>query len=351
MYGNREADWARKEHVKMAKKQRLVPALQDVARKAGVGAATVSRVINGGRNVSPSTLAAVSAAIRELGYHPNHAARSLKGAKTKTIGLVVPSVADPFFSSAAAAIEEVARKRGTLVLLATSNNDPKHEREQMSTLIQRRVDGLILVPSSMTDRSLFEQAGFPTICLDRPIKGSPIPTVLGDNYGGAKAATRHLIDHGYRRILCLGGDPQLFTSKRRFQGHKDVIEKAGLPYLAEFHVQDYESAELALRNHLSQKPRIDAVFTTKNSTTVFAYKILKGLGLSIPGDVALLGYDDFELADALDPPISVIRQPVAQLATAAAELLFQQLEDRPAEKGLITMDVELVPRKSCGCGN
>jgi len=333
----------------MAKKQRAIPALQDVARKAGVGAATVSRVINGGRNVSPTTFAAVTAAIRELGYHPNHAARSLKGAKTKTIGLVIPSVADPFFSSAAAAIEDVARTRGSLVLLATSNNDPAHEREQMSTLIQRRVDGLILVPSSQTDRSVFEDAGFPVICLDRPIKGSPISTVLGDNYGGAKTATRHLVEHGYKRILCLGGDPLLFTSKKRFQGHRDVIQKAGLPYLAEFNVQDYESAEAAVRSHVQKRPRIDAIFTTKNSTTVFVYKILRSLGLSIPEDVAVLGYDDFELADALDPPISVIRQPVRQLATSAAELLFQQLDEESDGQGMITLDVELVARRSCGC--
>jgi LacI family transcriptional regulator len=333
----------------MAKKERSVPALQDVAKKAGVGAATVSRVINGGLNVSPATFAAVTAAIRELGYHPNHAARSLKGAKTKTIGLVIPSVADPFFSSAAAAIEDVARTRETLVLLATSNNDPEHEREQMSTLIQRRIDGLILVPSAATDSSLFEQAGFPAICLDRPLRGTPISTVLGDNLGGAKAATQHLVDHGYKHILCLGGDPLLFTSKKRFQGHRETIRKAALPYLAEFNIQDYASAEAAVLAHLNTKPGIDAIFTTKNSTTVFVYKILKRHGLSIPQDVALLGYDDFELADALDPPISVIRQPVRQLATTAAELLFEQMDRGTGGQGLITLDVELVRRQSCGC--
>lgn len=333
----------------MFKKPRSVAALQDVARRAGVGAATVSRVINGGLNVSPATFAAVSAVIRELGYQPNHAARSLKGAKTKTIGLVIPSVADPFFSSAAAAIEDVAHTHGSLVLLATSNNDPAHEREQMTTLIRRRVDGLILVPSGDTDRSLFEQAGFPAICLDRPIKGKPIATVLGDNYGGAKTATEHLVEHGYKRILCLGGDSTLFTSKKRFEGHREVIRKAGLVYLADFHVQDYDSAESAVLAHIKGKTPVDAIFTTKNLTTVYVYKILRKLGLKIPGDVALLGYDDFDLADALDPPISVIRQPVTQLATAAAELLFQQMEMGVDSQGLVMMDVELVRRQSCGC--
>lgn len=333
----------------MAKTDRTVPALQDVARRAGVGAATVSRVINGGRNVSPKTLARVTAVIKELGYHPSHAAQSLKGTRTKTIGLIVPSVADPFFSSAAAAIQDVARTHGYLVLLAASNNDPINEREQMITLIQRRIDGLILAPSNATDRSLLNETGFPTICFDRPIKGTEIATVLGDNYAGAKAATQHLVEHGCKRILCIGGDPMLFTSKRRFEGHRAVIRKAGLPYLADFHVQDYASAESAILAHISGRSPVDAIFSTKNSTTVYAYKILRKLGLSIPGKVALLGYDDFDLADALDPPISVIRQPVTQIATRAAELLFQQMETGEDGRGMTTLKVELVRRASCGC--
>ncbi len=332
-----------------AKSEKLVPALQDVARRAGVGAATVSRVINGGRNVSPKTLASVNAVIQELGYHPSHAARSLKGARSKTIGLIVPSVADPFFSSAAAAIQDVARANGCLVLLATSDNDPRNERAQMITLIQRRIDGLILVPSSDTDSTLFDQTGFPAICFDRPIAGAPIATVLGDNYAGAKTATEHLVEHGYQRILCLGGDPALFTSKKRSQGHRDVIRRAGLPYLANLQIHDYASAEAAVLAHLAGPSPVDAIFSTKNSTTIHVYKILRKLGLRIPGQVALLGYDDFELADALDPPISVIRQPVTQIATRAAELLFQQMEAGSNGSEMITLKVDLVRRASCGC--
>src|SRR6195952_3495750 len=139
--------------------KRSVPALMDVARRAGVGAATVSRVINGGQNVSSRTMAAVKKAIEELGYHPNQAARSLKGARTKTIGLIVPSVADPFFSAAAAAIQGVARSHGTLVLLAASDNMPARESEQVTTLIQRRIDGLILSPSDAADIQMLKHAG------------------------------------------------------------------------------------------------------------------------------------------------------------------------------------------------
>ncbi len=332
----------------MVTKSRSVPALIDVARLAGVGAATVSRVINGGQNVSGKTMAAVQSAIEELGYHPSQAARTLKGARTKTIGLIVPSVADPFFSAAAAAIEVVARAHGSLVLLATSDNLPLREREQVTTLIQRRIDGLILAPSDAAEIDALRHAGFPVVCFDRPFPGDALPTVLSDNYGGAKAATEHLVAQGYKRILCIGGDAKLFTSRKRVRGHRDVVRAANLPYLAELDVQNYASAEAALHRHLSGKEPIDAVFCIKNAITANVYRILRQMEVRVPEAVALLGYDDFELADALEPPVSVIRQPVVSIATRAAEMLFKALETGCEESVTLTLKVELVARGSCG---
>ena len=332
----------------MVSKARNVPALMDVARRAGVGAATVSRVINGGQNVSSGTLAAVQKAIKELGYHPNHAARSLKGARTKTIGLIVPSVADPFFSTAAAAIQDVARAHGSLVLLAASDNLPAREQEQVLTLIQRRIDGLILAPSDAADIKMFEHAGFPVVCFDRPFAHHRLSTVLGDNYGGAKAATEHLVRSGCKRILCMGGDNKLFTSERRVSGHRDVVRAAGLPYLAELNVQDYASTEAALRPYLQGKDRIDAIFSIKNAITVNAYRILRQSNIPIPRRIALVGYDDFELADTLDPPICVVRQPIGNIATRAAEMLFEALATGKEKSRTVTMKVELMHRASCG---
>lgn len=331
----------------MTKPVRAVPALIDVARKAGVGAATVSRVINGGTNVSAKTLARVQAVIDDLGYHPSHAARSLKGSRSKTIGLIIPSVDDPFFSNAAAAIQSVASRHGCLVLLGASENNPRSEHEQMVALIQRRVDGLILLPSDGSPNALIEDAGFPVICFDRPVRDASVPTVLGDNYGGARAATEYLVSRGYKRILCLGGCGKLFNSQKRFQRHKDVIRRASLPYLAELNVEDFASTQAAVLRHVRGPERVDAIFSTKNTTTVFAYKVLREIGLRIPGQVALLGYDDFELADALDRPISVVRQPVRMIATRAAEFLFQQMEAGSAGKRMITLNVELILRESC----
>lgn len=292
-------------------------------------------------------MAVVQNAIEELGYHPNQAARSLKGARTKTIGLIIPSVADPFFSAAAAAIQEVARAHGSLVLLAASDNLPAREREQVLTLIQRRIDGLILAPSDAADIGMFKHAGFPIICFDRPFPGQTLPTVLGDNYGGAKAATEHLVRNGFKRILCMGGDSKLFTSQRRVRGYRDVMRAANLPCLADLNVQDYASAEVALRFHLHGSDRIDAIFSIKNAITVNAYKILRQAKIDIPGSVALIGYDDFELADALEPPICVVRQPVVDIATRAAEMIFEALEKGEEKRRILTLKVELVHRGSC----
>ena len=314
----------------------------------------MSRVINGGQSVSTKTLALVEAAIADLGYHPSHSARSLKGASTKTIGLIVPSVADPFFSTAAAAIQEVARAHGSLVLLAASENLAAREQQQVTVFIQRRVDGLILAPCDTSDIAILRHAGFPVVCFDRPISGASLPTVLSDSYGGAKAATEYLVAQGYRRILCMGGDPRLFTSQKRVRGHRDVLRKAGLPYLAELDVQDYASCKAAILRQMEGRERIDAIFCIKNSITVNAYKILHELRIAIPKEVALLGYDDFELADALTPPITVIRQPVMQIGTRAGEMLFQALSSEAStgheqsSPRTVTLRVDLVKRASCG---
>jgi LacI family transcriptional regulator len=329
-------------------KSRSIPALIDVARKAGVGAGTVSRVINGGRNVSPRTLAAVQAAIQKLGYYPSHAARSLKGAHTKTIGLIVPSVADPFFSSAAAAIQQVADDHGCLVLLAASDNDPEKERKHIALLIQRRVDGLILAPTYAPDIKIIEDAGFSTVCFDRPIKGSGIAAVVGDNYGGAKAATEHLIQQGYRRILCISQDPKLYSSQQRLRAYRGAMRKVGLPPLVEREVQNYAALEATLLPYLKSAEPIDAIFSTKNSTTIYVYQFLRKIGCRIPNSVALLGYDDFTLADTLEPPISVVRQPVMEIGRRAAELLFQQMKTGNQSHETEILGVNLILRASSG---
>lgn len=329
------------------KKKGSAPALADVARLAGVGSGTVSRVINGGKNVSPKTLARVHAVMKELGYQPSYAARALKGARSNTIGLIVPSVADPFFSSAAAAIEEVAGHHDTLVLLSASENDPRKEEREVNALIRRRVDGLIIAPSGGSTPALIENAPFPVVCFDRPIQNAPLTAVTADNYGGARAATEFLIDRGYKKILCIGGYGRLQTSQSRFEAHKDAVLEANLPYLAELEAEDFISTQSAVLRHVRGPDRVDAIFSTKNTTTIYVFKCLKDLGIRIPGQIGIIGFDDFDLADVLDPPISVVRQPITRIATRAAEILFEEMTTEKSLNETVKFDVELVLRGSC----
>jgi LacI family transcriptional regulator len=341
-------------------KSRSHPTLTEVARKARVGTTTVSRVINGGERVSPSTLKRVQAVIDQLGYMPNQAARILKGERAKTIGMVIPSIADPFFASCAEAAQAIARAHDSLLMVTVTNNDPRVEMENLNILKRHRTDGLLLVPANYQSDTLAEflqRMGTPVVTFDRLIVNSGIPSVLADNFNGARIATEHLISHGYRRILCLGGEPTLYTLRERLRGYRQAMGKNGLAPLVDMSVKDYKSAEYAIESLLATGKPPDAILTLKNSTTIYAFETLQKLKVAIPKSIALLGYDDFELASTLRPAISVIQQPIEDIGRIAAEILFENLlksgkgRSHAAEKrqDSVKLETKLVLRQSCGC--
>jgi LacI family transcriptional regulator len=336
------------------------PTLSEVAREAGVGTTTVSRVINGGERVSPKTLARVRRVIQEMGYMPNQAARVLKGDRTRTIGLIIPSMADPFFSSCADAAQAVARANDSLLIVATSHNDPHIEIESLNILVSHRVDGLIIAPAnsrSQALRDLLNRLSVPVVAIDRPVSNSSVASVVTDNFEGARSATQHLIDHGRKRIICLTGESTLFTIQERIRGYGAAIEAAGLPYTLDTSIKDYKSAEYAIESMFAGTNPPDALFTLKNSTTIYAFEALQKLNVQVPKTVALVGFDDFELASAVRPSISVVQQPVEEIGRVTAELLFEQLlgwrnaglpvHSRRTRQ--VTFETRLIPRSSCGC--
>lgn len=336
------------------------PTLSEVARKAGVGTTTVSRVINGGNRVDPRTLARVRRAIDALGYRPNQAARILKGHRTKTIGLIIPSIADPFFSSCAEAAQAIARTHESLLIVTTTQNDPAAEIESVKVLMQHQVDGLILAPAMSNNsalRAVLARAAVPVVALDRPLLDSPVPFVVADNFAGAGMATQHLIGHGYKRIACLTGENTLYTIRERVSGYCEAIQAAGLPVMLEISITDTRSVEETIRTLLASAHPPDAIFTLKNSITISAFEAMQKLGVAIPDSVALLGYDDFELAETVRPSITVVRQPIEEIGRMAAEILFQELHrpagrGRPAERAVareVQLGTRLVRRSSCGC--
>lgn len=318
-------------------------------------------MINGGERVRQETLARVQAVIEELGYQPSQAARILRGERTKTIGLIVPSIADSFFSTVAEVAQEIARAHDSLLIVTVSNNDPSIELKNLNLLIRHRTDGLLLAPAHSENRSLanvLDKLSTPSVTFDRPLYDSAVPSVVSNNYKGAKAATEHLIMHGCNRILCLGGETELYTIKERIRGYKEAIKQAGLDAIIDTSIKDYKSAESAIESHFYSSNPPDAVFALKNLATIYACEVFQKLNISIPKKVALIGFDDFELASTLRPSISVVRQPSEDVGRIATELLFDQLMNLrrgtpshgdKAKPQHIKLENRLVLRNSCGC--
>jgi LacI family transcriptional regulator len=197
----------------------------------------------------------------------------------------------------------------------------------------------------------------PVVAIDRPVGNSSIASVVADNQKGAMTATQHLIDHGYRRIVCLTGETALYTIRERMNGYRKAIEAANLTPIFDTSVKDYKSAEYAIKSMLDGPNPPDAIFALKNSTTIYAFEALQKFNIAVPQSVALLGFDDFELASTVRPSISVIQQPVEEIGRRAAEILFEQLFDerrtgsttssKPARQ--VKVKTCLIKRSSCGC--
>jgi len=310
--------------------------------------------------VSPKTLAHVRRVIETLGYMPNEAARTLKGHRTKTIGLVIPSIADPFFSSCAEAVQAIARTNDSLLIVTVTANDSRTELDNLKVLIRHRVDGLIIVPADSQShalRDLLDRVAIPVVAIDRPVANSSITSVVADNFKGAMTATQHLIDHGYKRIVCLTGESTLYTIRERINGYRKAVESANLPFILETSVKDYKSAEYAIKSLLDEQHPPDAIFALKNSTTIYAFEALQKFNIAVPQSLALLGFDDFELASTVRPSISVIQQPVEEIGRRAAEILFEKLFDQRGtdspdsskQARQIKLKTCLIQRSSCGC--
>ncbi|HEX4169190.1 MAG TPA: LacI family DNA-binding transcriptional regulator [Bryobacteraceae bacterium] len=331
------------------------PTLADVAQRAGVGKTTVSRVINGAHKVGPETLERINKVIRELGYHPSQAARSLKGESTKTVGLILPRIADPFFASCAEAVQAVARSHEYLLMVAVTGYDSQTEINQLYTLLRHRVDGILLAPSDSGSKKLAEIVGsinIPVVTFNHPLAKGRAPSVVVDNYGGARAATRHLIEHGRKRILCLGGDARLYSVHERQRGYRDAMFEAGLQPMIDDSANEYEEIEKIVGKEWLRKKPVQAIFGVRNLVTIYAFQALQSMGLKIGEEVALAGFDDFELACTLRPAVTVVRQPVEELASRAANLLFERLQDGAVDRLAgkpEKLKTRLIVRSSCGC--
>ncbi|GAB4210071.1 MAG: LacI family DNA-binding transcriptional regulator [Roseiflexaceae bacterium] len=328
-----------------------LPTMREVAALAGVSIKTVSRVINQEAGVSPELIERVNEAIRLLDYQHNSAASSLRrnDQRTATIGLVLDDVANPFSSALHRAVEEVARQHHTLVLAASSDDEPERMAEVLHTLASRRIDGLIIVPSGSEQAGLqqLQRLGRPIVCVDRPAALAEVDSVTVDNRAGASAAVRHLAAHGHRQIGFLGDRRSIWTAAERHLGYVEGLALAGLRLDTALVRQDIGSSDSAARavaELLAADDPPTALFTGQNLITIGAIRTLQQQGLQ--RRVALVGFDDVLLADLLDPPVSVVAQDLAALGRSAAELLFARLGGDASPPQHIIVPTRLIARGS-----
>ncbi len=340
---------------KRVSKQGSLPTVADVAQLAGVGAITVSRVVNGNGYVSIEKRKRVKVAIKKLGYRPNQAARVLKGHRARMIGLIVPDLSDPFFGMCAAAVEEFAFERGYMTLIVASQRNAEVEKNEVDMMVSQNIAGLVIVPSLPNDQlELLTSSGIPIVALDRPLKGLITDEVVVDNLGGAQVAVEHLIWHGHRKIACIGYDKNFYSISQRILGYTSVLKTAGLKPDIYDEASTPEAVGKIVHSWTQAKDRPSAVFSLNNVTTLRVLQSIKEEGFKIPDSIALVGFDDFSLAPLLSPPLTAIRQPAQILGSQAAKLLFEHIEnaeDDPEQPGIkMVLPVELIIRTSCGCG-
>ncbi len=325
--------------------------LQDVARTAGVGPMTVSRTINGHPYVAEETAKKVREAIRQLNYKPNHAARMLTGQLSRSIGLIVPDVSDPFFSVVSHAVQETARANGYLVWLAASGEDTAVEAAQVEMMTHHPVDGILLVPSDSRNNYLKAIAcgTTPVVTIDRPMEVATTDSVGVENRAGARMAVEHLIEHGYKKIACVAANSHLLTIKERIAGYKESMRRAKLPVLKELFLSSQEPAKAVL-TLLASHNRPDALFTTNNAATIWVIETLKELKIEMGTDIALVGFDDVDFYTLMTPAVTAVRQPAAELGNVSAKLLLQRINGEFKTASVRTvLPVTLTIRESCGC--
>jgi LacI family transcriptional regulator len=327
--------------------------LQEVAARAKVSIATVSRVLNKSEKVVPETRAVVEQALRDLSYRPSRVARRLrmKDGRAHLVGLIIPDIQNPFYAEIARGVEDVAYANEYALLLCNSDESLEKERFYLDVMRDESVDGLVLPPFEETDEAVIEvvKTGMPIVCVDRSLSKAKTDLVEVDNYQGAFEAVTHLIGRGHRNIALIEGRSQVSTSRERRRGYVDALEAQGVPLRKELmRVGDFkqESGRVLTNELLALRKPPTALFVLNNLMTVGALAAVHQRGLRIPDHVAIVGFDDLPWAEALDPPLTVVRQPAYEVGRQAMELLLKRIIEPQRPPVMVRLLPELVIRRS-----
>lgn len=336
------------------------PTYADIARHAGVSTASVSRALSSTDGVSPEVAERVRRSAAALGYRGNRAARALRRQRADAIGLVISDVENPFFASIARAVEGVAARHGHAVLLCNTDEDLAQERRYLDLMMGESVAGVIAVPSvaQLDPLLVLRDSGIPTVLVDRTVEGNPFDSVLVDHRQGARELVQHLIGHGHRHIGVITGSTAATSSADRLLGCRDAAEAAGVRLtVLQGQMKDaigvestFRLGERLLRRLMSSADRPTGIFCANNLLSLGVLRGLRTDRLRVPGDVALVGFDDEPVFELLETPLTVAAQPVERIGRQAANLLFRRIADPGRPPRQMVMHADLKYRASCGCG-
>jgi len=329
-----------------------MPTLVHVARLAGVGLGTASRALSGEGPVSEETLAKVRLAAERLGYQRNELARSLKVKRSGAVGLVIPDIGGRFMATCVRAIQKVLRQAEYTSIIAFTDGDEKIEAAEIDYLIRHQVDGLIIVPSA-GDALHFHSpklAHTPLVAFDKPIGSDQYDAVLVKNRHSSREAVQHLIDHGHKRIGCLGVNRDHYSIRQRIEGYRAAMNAAKLPQMLGIVDPTGEEIGQQLDHWLALKHSPTAIFSLNEFTTRETIKALSERDISMPKPIAFIGFDDIELGPYLNPPLTAVVQPAEEMGCRAAERLLEKIasQDKLPQNRLM-LEAQLVIRGSCGC--
>jgi LacI family transcriptional regulator len=325
--------------------------IADVAREAGVSSMTVSRVINDKDDVSPATRQRVLEVVERLGYRPSGIARSLATQRTRTLGLVVPDVANPFFSDVVRGVEQVAYAQGYNVFLCNTEEKPERELAVLQSLEEKRVDGLVICSSRLAEEELqaFVRRNRFTVLVNRQVAGDRSRSVMVDDESGGKLATQHLLATGHRSIGFLSGPPASHSGQSRAKGYRDALKAAGVQPRVDWTrpcAPAVEGGQTTARQLLTAHPELTALFCYNDLVAVGALQACADLGLDVPRDLAVIGYDDIPLAGLVTPPLTTCRVARHDLGGQAVQLLLDHIDGCQAGCGQVVLHPELIVRAS-----
>ncbi|HEV2712150.1 MAG TPA: LacI family DNA-binding transcriptional regulator [Gaiellaceae bacterium] len=331
--------------------------IKDVARHAGVSPMTVSRVINRSDRVRPETRRRVEEAIADLGYVPSRLARGLIRQKTGTLALIVPDVANPFFTLIVRGAEDIARRAGYRIILCDTRADLAIERDVIEEMIAHRVEGIVIAPVSDRSREHLRRLtsfGVQFVLIDRTVRGIEADVVVGDNVGGGGRLVEHLIGLGHRRIGFITESDDVSTARERRESYEAALLSSGLPVdpeLIVFSTVDPRGGFHGMRRLLELDERPTAVFAVNNLVAVGAIEAVRAHGLEVPDDVALVCFDDIEYASRLYPFLTVMAQPAETIGTLGTQLLVERIEGRaPEQRRVVILPADFIIRRSSGDG-